>query len=46
MTRLLSILLSFLRRPQIEDSHEFGNASDLAPAKPDWLDRFRQNEGE
>ncbi len=46
MTHVLQFLLSLLRRPQIEDSHEFGNASDLAPAKPDWLDRFRQNEGE
>jgi len=35
-------MFAILRRPSIEDSHEFGNASDLAPAKPDWLDRARK----
>jgi hypothetical protein len=42
MTRAIQFLMSLLRRPSIEDSHEFGNASDLAPAKPDWLDRARK----
>lgn len=42
MTRAIQFLLSLLRRPSIEDSHEFGNASDLAPAKPDWQDRLRK----
>jgi len=41
MKRLLSFLASFLR-PSIEDSHEHVNALDLAPSKPDWLDRIRR----
>ena len=34
--------ISLLRRPQIQDAHEFGDASNLAPAKPDWQDRVRK----